>query len=277
MKAHYAQLLVHLDACPRAEARLTWARALAQQQGAAVDALYGVLAAQDTTAYSPEAGVALAAPTRDENKLERAQAMYQRVMANPGPQVRLEEMSAGLSVAAFVQRALYADLLVLGQHDASSPQAGDVPPDFADRVMATSGKPALVLPYAGTPATHFNTVAIAWAPTREAARAVDAAMPLLQNARQVHIINWSEGPEPTAHERQDLVRYLLLRGVASTYHPQGQVNKDIGDLLLSYACDLGADLLVMGCYGHSRTREWLLGGTTRTILQTMTLPVLMAH
>lgn len=71
--------------------------------------------------------------------------------------------------------------------------------------------------------------------------------------------------------------YLQLRGIEPTWHREGGGEPGIlGELLLSRACDLGADLLVMGCYGHSRMREWVLGGTSRTVQQSMTLPALMA-
>jgi nucleotide-binding universal stress UspA family protein len=70
---------------------------------------------------------------------------------------------------------------------------------------------------------------------------------------------------------------LRLRGIEANWHVRSGEPKDLGDLLLSEAFDCQADLLVMGCYGHSRAREWVLGGVSRTILQSMTLPVLMAH
>ena len=71
--------------------------------------------------------------------------------------------------------------------------------------------------------------------------------------------------------------YLRLHGVAAQWHHRGEEPAELGELLLSQAFDLGADLLVMGCYGHGRAREWMLGGVSRTVLRSMTLPVLMAH
>ena len=146
-------------------------------------------------------------------------------------------------------------------------------------MIAASGKPALILPYVDTAAKDASsqTVVIAWKPGREAARAVSAAMPLLQRARSVQILSWAGEEEAVIGERLDLSGYLRLHGVEAHWHRESQEPEALGELLLSRAFELNADLLVMGCYGHSRAREWVLGGTSRTVLRTMTLPVLMAH
>ncbi len=131
--------------------------------------------------------------------------------------------------------------------------------------------------YAGLPPQVGQTVVIAWKATREAARAVTAAVPLLQRAQRVHIVKWDDGQEAIEGARLDLAGYLKLRGVEATWHREGPEPDALGEHLLSRAFDLEADLLVMGCYGHNRAREWVLGGTSRTVLESMTLPVLMAH
>jgi nucleotide-binding universal stress UspA family protein len=100
---------------------------------------------------------------------------------------------------------------------------------------------------------------------------------MLQRARRVHVLSWSGAEEAVSGQRLDLDGYLKLHGVAATWHREAGEPELLGELLLSRAFDLEADLLVMGCYGHSRAREWVLGGTSRTVLQSMTLPVLMAH
>jgi nucleotide-binding universal stress UspA family protein len=179
-------------------------------------------------------------------------------------------------VPAFSRQALYADMLVLGQHDPSAPSPG-VPVDFPESVIAASGKPAIVLPYAGLPPSVGETVVIAWKTTREAARAVGAAVPMLQRARVVHVLSWTDEQEPVGGARLDLDGYLKLRGIEPIWHRESREPESIGELLLTRAFDLEADLLVMGCYGHTRAREWVLGGASRTVLRSMTLPVLMAH
>lgn len=279
MKASLTQLLVHLDASPRAVQRLEVARRFGQAHGAAVTALYAVTPSFVELPFSPEAGPGIAAALRDidDERRLRARTAFEQSLATTGVYVAWAEIRDDPIMAAFAQQALYADLLVLGQHDPSSPSTDGVPFDFAETVMAASGKPALILPYAGVPPRVGETVVIAWKPTREAAHAVSAAVPLLQRARRVHVLSWSDQEGAIGGDRLDLNGYLKLHGVEATWHREGEEPEALGELLLSRAFDLEADLLVMGCYGHSRAREWVLGGTSRTVLRSMTLPVLMVH
>lgn len=159
---------------------------------------------------------------------------------------------------------------MLGQFDRSDPGASIVPSDFVESVIVGSGRPAIVVPFAGDFKTLGSTVLVAWKPTPEAARAVQAALPLLRSARQVHVAGWGDDP-------REIERLLLLHGVDARFHREAEADAHVGELLLSYSADLSADLLVMGCYGHSRTRELVLGGATRQVMQSMTLPVLMSH
>jgi nucleotide-binding universal stress UspA family protein len=134
------------------------------------------------------------------------------------------------------------------------------------------------MPYVGAGPTVGQTALIAWKPTAESARAVTAALPLLQRAQKVYVAVWDEATQPDAPPPAVAIEpYLRSHGIAPIVHRGGRPHHDLGDLLLSLAADLQADLLVMGCYGRSRAREWLLGGVTRSVLQSMTLPVLMSH
>lgn len=280
MNASLAQLLVHLDASPQAVHRLEAARQLGQAQGAAVTALYAVTPRFVELPFSPEIGPGIAAALRDiDDELHRrARSAYEQSLATPGIPMTWAEIRDDPIMAAFAQQAFYADLLVLGQHDPSSASSSGVPSDFVESVMTDSGKPALILPYIGMlPRMIGENVVIAWKPTREAALAVSAAMPLLQRARRVVVLSWSCEDERVEGKRLDLNGFLRLHGIEALWHEQGEEPEALGELLLSRAFDFEADLLVMGCYGHSRAREWVLGGTSRTVLQSMTLPVLMAH
>jgi hypothetical protein len=214
----------------------------------------------------------------DDERRVRARTAFEHSIATTGSYAAWAEVQGDPIMAAFAQQALYADLLVLGQYDPSSTPAGGVPSDLAETMMTASGRPALILPYIGIASGVGETVVIAWKPTREAALAVSAAVPFLQRARRVHVFSWSGGEAAAiGGDRLDLNGYLKLRGVEATWHRGGEEPEALGELLLSRSFDLGADLLVMGCYGHSRAREWVLGGTSRTVLRSMTLPVLMAH
>ena len=278
MSTSLAQLLVHLDTSPQALQRLDVACRLGQAHGAAVAALYAVMPSLVELPFSPEIGADMAASllSIDEEQRTRVRtAFYQSRQASDVHATWAEICDLSFT-AAFSQQALYADLLVLGQLDPSNVPPG-VPADFVESVLADSGKPALILPYINVPVSIGETVVVAWKPTREAARAIRAAVPLLQRARSVQILAWGDDDEGISGERLDLNRYLALHGVEATWHHEGEEPRALGELLLSRAFDLNADLLVMGCYGHSRAREWVLGGTSRTVLEAMTLPVLMAH
>ncbi len=279
MSQSLAQLLVHLDASPQAVQRLEAACRLGQTHGAAVCALYAVTPSLVELPFSPEIGPDMAATLREIDDAQRAGvlAAFRQSRLVADVQATWAEVADAPAAAVVAQQAFYVDLLVLGQHGASPSSPTGVPPDFVETVLSASGKPALILPGVEAAAEIGQNVLIAWKPTREAARAVSAAMPLLQRARSVQIIAWADEEEAVSGARLDLNGYLWRHGVEAIWHREGEEPEALGELLLSRAFDLNADLLVMGCYGHSRTREWILGGTSRTVLRAMTLPVLMAH
>ncbi|PHV38406.1 universal stress protein [Janthinobacterium sp. BJB304] len=211
-----------------------------------------------------------------------------------------EQQVRAAGVASFEQRVLddeaaggisllarYADLVVISQYNAKD-KSPSVMRDFPAYVLLHSGRPVLIVPYAPplpllAPPAAARNVLISWNASKEASRAVTAALPLLQRAGQVHVAIFDAQVHAAEHGEQpgaELVHYLARHGVEARLHllDGGGVRRgDIGEALLSQAADLSADLLVMGAYGHSRLRETILGGVTRTILQSMTIPVLMAH
>ena len=282
MRSAIGQLLVHLDTSSRSGARLEFARALAQRHGASLKALYAATPSLVAVPYGIEGGANLAVQMRtiDDERRIRARAAFDEIMKKPGASAAWSDFTEFPVIGGFARQALYADLMVLGQCAYERLEAADVPSDFVESVMSASGKPALVVPWAGAVRDPAGTVVIAWKETPQAARAVAAAMPLLQRARRVHVVTWAYGePETTVGGSPALTldSYLRAHAVEATWHRYGDEPPHSGELLLSTACDLEADLLVMGCYGHGRVREWVLGGMSRTILQSMTLPVLMAH
>lgn len=275
----YRQLLVHLDAGARNAPRLRAARSIASDNGAEVAACYAVSSSYLDAAYPAEFAPAVieALDALDQDRIDSARNAFDLEMREPGPAATWSQLCGLGAAGAFMHQALYADLIVLGQHDPD--RASGAPADFNELVIMGSGRPALVMPYTGWAGAVGRIVAIAWKPTPQAARAVAAALPLLQRARQVHVLQWSGVPEEegvTGH-RLDLEGYLRVHGVEATWHEGGAEPSAIGELVLSGAFDVDADLLVMGCYGHSRAREFVMGGMSRTILRSMTLPVLMAH
>lgn len=172
-----------------------------------------------------------------------------------------------------------ADLIVLGQRDPDEIGTGAVQPRPED-VALHSGRPILVIPYAGTFEEIGWRALVGWDGSRAATRAVHDAMPLLAGASVATILTIDPQTSRQGHggiPGVDIVPHLARHGVRAAVERASSAGIDVGNALLSRASDLGADLLVMGAYGHSRARELLLGGVTRTVLASMTLPVLMAH
>ena len=175
--------------------------------------------------------------------------------------------------------ARYVDLTIMGQLDPAGGD-GELLRPRPEHVALASGRPILVVPYAGNFETIGRRALIGWNATREATRAVNDAMPLLMAAEIVTVLTIDARGGPDAHGEvpgADISLHLARHGVKTTIERTVSAGIPAGDVLLSRAADLGADLLVMGAYGHSRVRELLLGGATRSILRSMTLPVLMSH
>ncbi|NRR32516.1 universal stress protein [Oxalobacteraceae bacterium] len=184
-----------------------------------------------------------------------------------------DEAAAGLAL-----QARYADLVVVGQPDPmeQSPlQAADLP----QFVTLHCARPVLILPYAGQFSQVGQRPLLAWDGSMAATRAISAALPLLRRARKVTLAVFNASAAHPSHGAQpgaDMATYLARHGVQVEVLQQ-TTEGDVGDALLSLAANIEADLLVMGGYGHTRIREVLLGGVTKTVLAGMTLPVLMAH
>ncbi|MES2786532.1 MAG: universal stress protein [Pseudomonadota bacterium] len=274
------RVLVHLDSTPGSSVRLQAARDIAAQHGSAITALYAVAPCIADMPYSGDmtGSVAQSLALIDSERLAAARAAFERVLEAPGPMPAWSELDEFPVAGAFVQQAFYADLLVLGQPDPAQRYATSLPADFNQSVILASGKPALIIPYIGGFKPAGETVLIAWKETREAARALTASLPLLRQARKIHVIAWGAEPAPRIKgPHLDLEDYLRLHGLQAEIHLPGPEPESIGEMLLSRASDFEADLIVMGCYGHSRARELVLGGASRSILKSMTMPVLMAH
>jgi nucleotide-binding universal stress UspA family protein len=191
-----------------------------------------------------------------------------------------DEPGGGLSLHA---RA--ADLVLLDQADPqhSSALMADVPA----YVLMHAARPVLILPFAGSVAQVGKRILVSWDASKEAARALTAALPMLAQAEAVTIAVFDTGtdsamvadalaadPVPML-ARHGIKAELALHTVEARRGPHRR--HEVGDALLSLADEVGADLLVMGAYGHSRFRETILGGVTRTVFDAMTIPVLMAH
>ena len=175
---------------------------------------------------------------------------------------------------AVMRHARYADLIVAGQPDPDWPLSAAL--DIPERLVLESGRPVLVIPYAGRCQEVGRIAMIAWKPTREAARAVFDALPLLMSASSVQILEVSEDVARTAPDAL-IAETLGRHGIKAKQRVSGASGISAGDEILSRLADATADLLVMGAYGHSRMREIVFGGVTRHIARHMTAPTLWSH
>jgi nucleotide-binding universal stress UspA family protein len=273
-------ILLHIDASPRSVQRLALAHALAARCGAQGTALYASTPTALSLPFAMGQGAAEMLPMLQQLDIDyrdNIRALFDRAESAATPPFVWKELRETPLIPGFTRQALCADLLVLGQHDASDPLTIGVPSDFVPSVLIASGRPALVVPYVDIGTTFGEQVLVAWKPTRECARAVSAAIPFLKRAQRIHLTT-ADDADAIADQASALEDYLRLHGVQAPIERHAATpSGEPGDALLSMAADDCADLLVMGCYGHSRTRELMLGGATRTVLRSMTLPVLMAH
>lgn len=209
---------------------------------------------------------------------ERAKSSFEENARRAG--VRTEwRQPEGHPSAILAQTGRYADVVVVGQDDPDD-SAMSAPARLVEDLLFAVGRPVLAIPYIGAPETLATRVLVAWNASREATRALNDALPLLKRAERVTVLSVNpspgdrgDGDVPSA----DICLHLARHGVKAEAAQTQARDIEAGDVILSRAADEGADLIVMGAYGHARLREQILGGVTRTLLGHMTVPVLMSH
>ncbi|RNC95648.1 MAG: universal stress protein [Oricola sp.] len=179
--------------------------------------------------------------------------------------------------AGTAEHALFADVTFLSR---TFPQERGFARQVVSGVVFGAGRPIIVADPAQFGTLSWGTILIGWDNEKPAARAVAEALPLLAAADNVHILCVDPDAVPQRDGEApgwDLATYLARHGVQTTVHTQPSGGNPVATVLADFAEDLGADGLVMGAYGHSRLRQRLLGGTTRSLIETGKLPILMAH
>ena len=167
------------------------------------------------------------------------------------------------------------DLAVVGQADPDRVTQEEL---VIEAALFASGRPVIVVPYIQKQGLKLDRVLVAWDGSVTAARAIGDAMPFLEKAKQVEVVIVGNKP-PKSDEAPgaDLGQHLARHGIKTTVKRITAPDIDVQSAILSHAADSSADLIVMGGYGHSRLREFILGGVTRGLLESMTVPVLMSH
>jgi nucleotide-binding universal stress UspA family protein len=151
---------------------------------------------------------------------------------------------------------------------------------YAQSIIFGSGKPTLVMPHIRkrTSAFALDTVAVAWDFSRPAARAVADALPILKKAKQVYIVTiTNEKSISGRRSAEELARNLVSHDVHVILDTADAGGRGIGEVLTSYVDSVGGDILVMGAYGHSRMRDFILGGATRSMVSKPPVPIFLSH
>lgn len=276
----FGTILLHLSGSARDSANLRFAVALAREHRAHLTGLRTIAPFYPTIGAFGDAAVGVISELQERYRAsERALAAKLRAEAEKlcaGADVRLEWREEEDFPDDIVPlQARYADVVVLGQPERGKLEPGATAELPANAVMG-SGRPVIVVPYAGSFEAPPRQVLIAWNGTREASRAVHDALPILKRADKVSVL--SINPKDGKHlPGFDIAAHLARHGCKAEAARTVASDVSVADVILSDAASVGADFIVMGAYGHSRLREWVLGGATRDVLGMMTMPVLLAH
>lgn len=205
--------------------------------------------------------------------IERFNAAAKRSSLSSESRVVTASISSAAEQLGHIARRF--DLAVVGQPDRET----GMPEEVVDEgVLFESGRPVVFVPYIFKGPAKLDRVMVCWDGSRAATRAIADALPLMQKAKQVEVVIVATGrPKSDEVPGADLGQHLARHGLKVEVKRITSPDIDVPSTILSYAADSSADMLVMGGYGHSRLREFVLGGVTRGLLESMTVPVLMSH
>ena len=273
-------IVVYVDGTEAAKARVGFAVALAKEHGAhligiafaptALLPLYGA-----DVGFADMTEVLESVKTQSANALEafKTRAKAEGVSA----EARLMQGMSEEFPHDFAHAARHVDLAILGQPRDGDPLIGQYA--LVERCLFASGRPVIIVPAAPEKLALEGTIVAAWDGSAEAARAINDALTFLKPAARVVLLEGVTGGEDDERTSptDDMIAHLKRHGVMAEVMQVKASEGDVGRLLLSTAKTLGADLMVMGAFHHSRWREFILGGVTLTVLEEATVPLFMAH
>ncbi|VWC60488.1 universal stress protein [Burkholderia lata] len=277
----YKSMVVHLDTSVGAHSRLEFALRLARRFKAHLTGLFAIYTPEPTSFYvmAGSADYFREHRERRDERLAALERLFHAETARAGVSSAWIRADARANVAV-PRLARLADLVIAGQSDPNDPETY-IDDQFSETLVLSAGRPVLFVPYAGEFPSVGERALVAWDGSREATRAAHDALPFLEHAKRTTVVAVVDGDSEAATTRIPAADAALM---LARHAPDVNVldidngpGASIGDTLLSRAYESGTDLLVMGAYGHPRWHELLMGGATRTVLASMTVPVLMSH
>lgn len=274
------RIAVHLEHHAECQRRLGVALQLAKQHQAELVGIYADDSVPDMTVRDAVLSATSLRDLSQQSEAAEAEARTGFEAAAAEAEVatdwRADLRRSDVSIAAYTR---CTDLLIMGQ---DRPSRDASPNNLVERVVMSAGKPVLVVPFATNVSTVGKRVLYCWDQGQESTRALADALPLARQAEAMFILTMDD--KRPGHNRDaadllpDLIAYCEAHGAPTPRHiERDTAGVGIGETILNVAADQSADLIVMGAYGHSRLREWVLGGATISILRHMTVPILFSH
>jgi nucleotide-binding universal stress UspA family protein len=278
--AELGEIVIFIDGHTEKAGILEFASLLAEEHGARLISVF----MQPEPAITPAETFARGKGMLSVIEVHRAElegieahhrALFEDIVRHHG--IRSEWRSLPYLSSEVGVHAYYADLVVITRPEPAGQTAA--PPGLAESLVLTSGRPIIVFPPRST-VSRVRRILVGWNARRESIRAVADALPLLVRAEAVEVLVVDHERQPAGHGQEpgtDIARHLARHGAHVEVRRLSSDGEEVGHLLLSQAAAFGADLVVMGAYGHSHLSEWMFGGVTRTVLREAGLPVLMSR
>jgi nucleotide-binding universal stress UspA family protein len=274
----FKDVLVHVDTDPASDSRIDVAARLAAWHDAHLTGLH-VMTPIPFPGYVEIELPRLAREIQAQQlreRAEKARAAFEAGARAAGAAPAEWRAVEGSILETARLHGRYADLVIVGQGIDIDDPTGELAV-LPEELVLGIGRPVLVVPRYGAFTLLGDHVLVGWNASREAARAVNDALPLLRRAQRVTVLSVDPADSDRRLPGADITLHLARHGVNAVASQTFGADIAVGDILLSVAADVGADLIVIGAYGHSRLREMVLGGVTRHLLRHMTVPVLMSH
>lgn len=271
------QILLHVEPGSAGERRLAYALSLAKGLDASVTGL-SVMLSPTAMAYTMlgDAQVFAAATEASRQSCAAARQLFARLTACAGVKTEWRE-ATGIPADIVRTEAALADLVVLGRGDEDDPDGGFYDLPAADVILGC-GRPAIVVPANAPDTFRAQRILLAWKSTPQATRAIHDALPLLEAGAEVILTEIVDERRASSYEvsAEAMADHLRAHGIKVTVHRFARTG-DAGDCLIQVAEERRCDMIVAGAYGHSRFREWVLGGVTRSLLHNSKLPCFLSH